>query len=65
MLLRALEKRALELEGRRVIAQAEQKVSFYGWWAAAPMQKVYGSIEAVANTDASVLLQEELGSARS
>jgi DNA-binding NtrC family response regulator len=62
VLLRALEKRALELEGRRVIAQAEQKVSFYGLvGGSATMQKLYGSVEAVANTNASVLLRGESG----
>jgi DNA-binding NtrC family response regulator len=62
VLPRALEKRALELEGRRVIAQAEQKVSFYGLvGGSAVMQKLYGSIEAVANTNASVLLRGESG----
>lgn len=62
VLLRALEKRALELEGRRVIAQAEQKVSFCGLvGGSATMQKLYGSIEAVANTNASVLLRGESG----
>jgi DNA-binding NtrC family response regulator len=62
VLLRALGKRALELEGRRVIAQAEQKVSFCGLvGGSAAMQKLYGSIEAVANTNASVLLRGESG----
>jgi len=62
VLPRALEKRALELEGRRVIQQAEQKVSFYGLiGGSAAMQKVYGSVEAVANTNASVLLRGESG----
>jgi DNA-binding NtrC family response regulator len=62
VLPRALEKRALELEGRRVIAQAEQKVSFCGLvGGSAAMQKLYGSIEAVANTNASVLLRGESG----
>jgi DNA-binding NtrC family response regulator len=62
VLPRALEKRALELEGRLVIAQAEQKVSFCGLvGGSATMQKLYGSIEAVANTNASVLLRGESG----
>ena len=62
VLPRALEKRALELEGRRVIAQAEQKVSFCGLvGGSATMQKLYGSIEAVANTNASVVLRGESG----
>ena len=62
VLLRAMGKRALELEGRRVIAQAEQKVSFCGLvGGSAAMQKVYGSVEAVANTNASVLIRGESG----
>jgi len=62
VLLRAIEKRALELEGRRVIQQAESKSSFFGLvGASAPMQRVYQSIEAVASTSASVVLRGESG----
>ena len=62
VLLRAIEKRALELEGRRVIQQAESKVSFFGLVGnSAAMQKVYQSVEAVAATTASVVLRGESG----
>ncbi len=62
VLTRAMEKRALELEGRRVIQQAESKVSFHGLVGSSPaMQKVYQSVEAVAATNASVVLRGESG----
>jgi DNA-binding NtrC family response regulator len=62
VLLRAIEKRALELEGRRVIQQAESKVSFFGLVGnSAAMQKVYQSVEAVTATTASVVLRGESG----
>jgi DNA-binding NtrC family response regulator len=62
VLLRAIEKRSLELEGRRVIRQAESGVSFCGLVGnSAAMQKVYQSVEAVASTNASVVLRGESG----
>lgn len=62
VLLRAIEKRSLELEGRRVIQQAESGVSFCGLVGnSAAMQKVYQSVEAVASTNASVVLRGESG----
>jgi len=62
VLLRAIERRALELEGRRVIQQAESKVSFCGLVGnSAAMQKVYQSVEAVAATNASVVVRGESG----
>jgi DNA-binding NtrC family response regulator len=62
VLLRAIEKRSLELEGRRVIQQAESGVSFHGMVGnSAAMQKVYQSVEAVAGTNASVVLRGESG----
>lgn len=62
VLNRAIEKRALELEGRRVIQQAESKASFFGLIGSSPaMQKVYQSVEAVASTNASVVLRGESG----
>ena len=62
VLTRAIEKRALELEGRRVIQQAESKASFYGLvGSSAAMQKVYQSVEALAGTNASVVLRGESG----
>jgi Nif-specific regulatory protein len=61
VLLRAIEKRSLELEGRRVIQQAESGVSFHGLVGNSAMQKVYQSVEAVAGTNASVVLRGESG----
>lgn len=62
VLLRAIEKRALELEGRRLIQQVESGTAFYGLvGSSAAMQKVYQAIEAVARTGASVVLRGESG----
>jgi DNA-binding NtrC family response regulator len=62
VLNRALEKRALELEGRRLVQQAEAKSAFLGLVGASEaMQKIYKAIEAVARTGASVLLRGESG----
>lgn len=62
VLSRAIDKRALELEGRRLIQQVESRSSFYGLLgASAAMQKIYQSIEAVAGTNASVVLRGESG----
>ena len=62
VLLRAIEKRALELEGRRVIQQVERGSAFYGLIGSSPaMQKVYHAIDAVARTGASVVLRGESG----
>jgi DNA-binding NtrC family response regulator len=62
VLSRAIEKRALELEGRRLIQQVEDKAAFYGLVGASPaMQKVYQAVEAVAKTGASVVLRGESG----
>jgi DNA-binding NtrC family response regulator len=62
VLARAIEKRALELEGRRVVQQVESKAAFLGLvGASAAMQKVYQAIEAVAGTGASVVIRGESG----
>jgi len=62
VLSRAIEKRALELEGRRLIQQAENRAAFFGLVGASPaIQRVYESIEAVARTGASVVLRGESG----
>jgi len=62
VLTRAIEKRALELEGRRLIQQAESGAAFYGLVGASPaIQKVYQAVEAVARTGASVVLRGESG----
>ena len=62
VLHRAIEKRALELEGRRLVQQAEAKSVFCGLVGASEaMQKIYQAIEAVARTGASVVLRGESG----
>jgi DNA-binding NtrC family response regulator len=62
VLSRSIVKRALEIEGRRVIQQVENRSSFYGLLGvSAEMQKIYQSIEAVAGTNASVVLRGESG----
>jgi DNA-binding NtrC family response regulator len=62
VLARAIEKRALELEGRRLIQQFENKSAFYNLvGASTAMQKLYRSVEAVAGTGASVVLRGESG----
>lgn len=62
VLHRAIEKRALELEGRRLIQQVESGAAFYGLVGSSPaMQKIYQAIEAVARTGASVVLRGESG----
>ena len=62
VLNRAIEKRALELEGRRVVQQAESKSAFFGLVGASEaMQRIYQAVEAVARTGASVVLRGESG----
>ena len=62
VLLRAIEKRSLELEGRRLIEQMERGTAFNGLVGSSPaMQKVYQAVEAVARTGASVVLRGESG----
>jgi DNA-binding NtrC family response regulator len=62
VLSRVIEKRALELEGRRLLQQVESKAAFYGLvGGSSAMQKVYQAVEAVAGTGASVVLRGESG----
>ena len=62
VLSRVIEKRALELEGRRLLQQVEDKAAFYGIiGGSSAMQKVYQAVEAVASTGASVVLRGESG----
>jgi len=62
VLLRAVEKRALELEGRRLIQQVESGTAFFGLVGSSPaIQKVHQAIEAVAHTRASIVLRGESG----
>jgi DNA-binding NtrC family response regulator len=65
VLSRSIEKRSLELEGRRLIQQAESRASFCGiLGGSAAMQRVYQAIEAVAATNASVVLRGESGAGK-
>lgn len=62
VLSRVIEKRGLELEGRRLLQQVESKAAFHGLVGSSPaMQKVYQAVEAVAGTGASVVLRGESG----
>jgi DNA-binding NtrC family response regulator len=62
VLLRAIDKRALELEGRRIVQQVESGAAFYGLVGSSPaIQKIYQAVEAVARTNASVVLRGESG----
>ncbi len=65
ILSRVIEKRALELEGRRLLQQVENKAAFYGLVGGSPaIQKVYQAVEAVASTGASVVLRGESGTGK-
>ena len=65
VLLRALEKRSLELEGRRLREHVENKSAFCGMiGCSAPMQKVYQAIQAVADSNATVLVRGESGTGK-
>jgi len=62
VLLRAIDKRALELEGRWIVQQVESGAAFYGLiGSSSAIQKVYQAVEAVAHTNASVVLRGESG----
>jgi len=62
VLARAIEKRALETEGRRLLEQVESKSAFCSLiGGSAAMQKLYQSVEALAGTNASVVLRGESG----
>jgi len=62
VLLGAIEKRALQLEGRWLLYQAESRSAFCGLIGGSEaMQKIYNAIRAVADSDASVLLRGESG----
>lgn len=62
VLLEALEKRALQFQGRWLVEQVESKTAFCGLIGGSEaMQKVYHAIRAVADSDASVLLRGESG----
>jgi len=65
VLSRAIEKRGLQREGRRLLEQVESKSAFCGMIGrSAPMQRVYQAIQAVADSNASVLLRGESGTGK-
>ena len=65
VLNRAVEKRAMELEGRRLLEQVENKSAFCSLiGGSAAMQKVYQAIQAVADSNTSVLLRGESGTGK-
>jgi len=65
VLARAIEKRALELEGQRMLDQVESKSAFCGLIGGSEaMQKIYQSIQAVAESNTSVVLRGESGTGK-
>jgi len=65
VLARAIEKRSLQLEGQRVIEQAESNSSFCGMIGGSdPMQRIYKAIQAVAESNTTVLLRGESGTGK-
>jgi DNA-binding NtrC family response regulator len=65
LIARAIEKRALELEGRRIVEQAERRSALFSLiGASAAMQKLYQTIQAVADTNTTVVLRGESGTGK-
>jgi DNA-binding NtrC family response regulator len=65
VLARAIEKRRHELEGRRVVQQLESKSAFCSLiGASAAMQKLYQTIQAVADSNTTVVLRGESGTGK-
>jgi two-component system response regulator PilR (NtrC family) len=65
VLWRAIEKRSLQLEGQRLIEQAESKTSFCGLIGVSEaMQRVYQAIQAVADSNTTVVLRGESGTGK-
>src|SRR5215469_14163366 len=65
VLARAIEKRSLQLEGQRLLEQAENKSAFCGLIGGSePMQLVYQAIKAVADSSTSVVLRGESGTGK-
>jgi DNA-binding NtrC family response regulator len=62
VLSRAIEKRSLQIEGQRLVEQAESKSAFCGMIGGSEaMQRVYQSIQAVADSNTTVVLRGESG----
>jgi DNA-binding NtrC family response regulator len=65
VLARAVEKRALELEGRRLVEQVERRSAFCDMIGGSnPMQKLYQTIQAVADSNTTVVLRGESGTGK-
>jgi len=65
VLARAIEKRSLQLEGQRLLEQAENKSAFCGLIGGSePMQLVYQAIKAVADSNTNVILRGESGTGK-
>ena len=62
LLLQTLEKRALQFEGQWLLTQVESKTAFCGLIGGSEaMRKIYEAIEAVADSNASVVIRGESG----
>ena len=62
IMLLSLQKRALLFEGQRILQQVESKSAFCGIIGGSePVQKLYHAIQAVADSNASVLIRGESG----
>lgn len=65
VLWRAIEKRSLQLEGQRLVEQAEAKSAFCGLIGGSDaMLKVYQAIQAVADSNTTVVLRGESGTGK-
>lgn len=65
VLWRAIEKRSLQLEGQRLVEQAESKSSFCGLIGSSEaMQRAYQAIQAVADSNTTVVLRGESGTGK-
>lgn len=65
VLCRAIEKRSLQLEGQRLVEQLESKSAFCGLIGASEsMLRVYQAIQAVADSNTSVILRGESGTGK-
>ena len=65
MLARAIEKRGLQLEGRRIVEQAESKSAFCGLIGGSDaMQRVYQAVRAVADSNTTVVVRGESGTGK-
>ncbi|HMK29268.1 MAG TPA: sigma-54 dependent transcriptional regulator [Terriglobales bacterium] len=65
VLLRAIEKRMLEIEGRRLVEQVESKSAFCDLVGGSEvMQRVYQAVRALADTNTTVILRGESGTGK-